>query len=507
LTEAGAFAQTPRDDPVEGVSNPSWTLLLSFFRLVGLFDHGQVWLGHSDYVWVMKGLAIVCFATTLAFLYLTVRTIAPPSISAVASAFAGTCLALIPPYLIWSQSGLENPLFGLLVAALLLVVSRASTRNRLLLPSTALLCGLIVLSAAATRPDGPILGGAYPVLALIQGRRHLRRVAVIWLLYGAMAMVPLGALLLWRHTAFGLWVPNTAIAKGQSAPTLGMLIHRAGAFGAALSLPICFLMLGLLAACLMSKRPDPQGAWALTGALTLLAFAAAGFTVLAPDWMAEFRFSTAAVVLSTGFVALASAWLLLHLEIRRTLQVAASATVMLVALTSTGVASGERVDRFLSNATISGCFVADRYGRLYNSYADQFGVGRDGNLLIPDIGGTLLTSRLRIVDLAGLTEPTIARYRSTGDMAGIRNYVLDELRPTFIAFHEPWSAGLEQDPRFLTDYRALGSPGDFVRRDAVPPTADLSRIDHAGRQIADQLGMEEGSLGDCGPLRVGGTPR
>jgi hypothetical protein len=505
LAEAGTFAPTSRDDPVEGVSNPAWTLLISLLRLVGLFDQGQVWLGRSDYVWVIRVIAIMCFVATLACFYATARTIASPDKSALASAFAGTCLALIPTYAIWSLSGLENPLFGLIAAALLLVVTRASAENRLLLPSTAVLCGFIVLAASATRPDGLILGGAYAILVLVQGRARPRQLSVAWLLYGATIVVPLGCVLLWRHAVFGLWVPNTAIAKGQSTPTLAMLVHQAGAVGAALTLPICFLMLGLLAACLLGKRPDSQTAWAIGSALTLLAFAAAGFAVLAPDWMSEFRFSTAVVVLSAGYIALASAWLL-RLEPRRTFRLVASAIAVVMTLMATGLVSTARVERFLSHPTISGCFVAERYGELFNWYADQLDVDGEGSLVIPDIGGTLLRSRLHVVDLAGLTEPTIARYRGAGDMAGIRDYVLEEIKPTFIAFHEPWSAGLEQDPRFLTEYRPLGSPGDFVRRDAVPATADLLRIGERGRQLVDRQGPRAGTLGDCGSLRVGDVP-
>ena len=58
---------------------------------------------------------------------------------------------------------------------------------------------------------------------------------------------------------------------------------------------------------------------------------------------------------------------------------------------------------------------------------------QDGTLLSVDGGGMSLTSRFRFVDLAGLAERRIARFWQHDDMPGIRDYIFDDVRPTFIS--------------------------------------------------------------------------
>ena len=100
------------------------------------------------------------------------------------------------------------------------------------------------------------------------------------------------------------------------------------------------------------------------------------------------------------------------------------------------------------------------------------------------MGGTLWVSRLRVYDLVGLTDRTIARTLERNPEA-FYDYIFDEAKPTFIHLHHYWTlqAGLDYDPRFRRDYiplfqvfepavrqRAGGIPltsGDFIRRDAI----------------------------------------
>jgi hypothetical protein len=74
-------------------------------------------------------------------------------------------------------------------------------------------------------------------------------------------------------------------------------------------------------------------------------------------------------------------------------------------------------------------------GYNFNGYADILGV-REGTLLAVDGGGTSLTSRLRYIDLSGLADRRIARFWQTDDMSGLRDYIFDDIHPTFIkVFH------------------------------------------------------------------------
>jgi hypothetical protein len=118
------------------------------------------------------------------------------------------------------------------------------------------------------------------------------------------------------------------------------------------------------------------------------------FTTAAVVLAIGFITLASAVVLAIGFITLASAVLLSRLWAAGPVWVAADAAVMVVTILLTVLVSTQRVDHFLSKATISGCYAAERYGELSNWYADKLGVGPDGSLLTRDIGGTLMTSRL-----------------------------------------------------------------------------------------------------------------
>jgi hypothetical protein len=102
-------------------------------------------------------------------------------------------------------------------------------------------------------------------------------------------------------------------------------------------------------------------------------------------------------------------------------------------------------------------------------------------VLLPDVGGMLLWSKLRVVDLAGLCDVTLARTLFR-DPEAARAYVFGERRPTFIHAADIWAkaASLEADPRFAADYvpifaydaaedppAAGHASGLFVRRDAL----------------------------------------
>ena len=104
------------------------------------------------------------------------------------------------------------------------------------------------------------------------------------------------------------------------------------------------------------------------------------------------------------------------------------------------------------------CDIAQNTGYLFNGYADILGV-RDGSLLAVGGGGTSLTSRLRFVDLSGLAEPRIAGLWQRNDMAGLRNYIFDEVKPTFIKIFSGWAErdqlDLIGDPRLEQDYVML----------------------------------------------------
>jgi hypothetical protein len=118
-------------------------------------------------------------------------------------------------------------------------------------------------------------------------------------------------------------------------------------------------------------------------------------------------------------------------------------------------------------------------------------------LLAPDLGGQLLDSRLRVYDLAGLCDRTIAGALSNaGGTPRLHDYILDEVRPTFVHISGSFVrlSGLHADPRFSRDYAPLHE--DWSRRNPVvrrgttvqaPWWGDYVRRDALGRTTLEDL--------------------
>ncbi|NEB76801.1 hypothetical protein G3I40_16460, partial [Streptomyces sp. SID14478] len=481
--------QQPGALPVEGYSNPAWLALLLVGRVLGLFDRGA-WFGVSDLALFPKALALGCVAGTLACVAGIARAVTPARAWAVVL-LTGGLLGAADSYVVWSFSGLENALYGLLAAALALVLVRGRDAAW-----AAWAAALVSLAAALTRPDGVVLAAAFPLTAFaLRGRGAVRDVLVNCALFGG----GYGAFLLLRHAVFGLWVPNTAVAKAQQPPELpewskvGELLGYAG-------WALVLVCAGAAGAVL--SRPGPArrvlGVLCVPLALTLLAYGA-----LAPDWMPLYRFATPVWVLGSTVAALALVvlWRGMRARLLLTGLTAAALTLSLAAQEVSSVA-------FRHEPTLSMCWVADRYGRTFNEYADRLGLRPDATVALPDLGGTLLTSRLRVVDLAGLTDRGIADAYAAGDKDALRHYVLAEVRPELLHVHAAWigRTGLTRARLAGAGYVPLyreGAGGDYVRAAAVP--GGQHRVDAVREWAKPRLdGMlhekhaEGGRLGDCG---------
>ncbi|HEX7745333.1 MAG TPA: hypothetical protein VF462_08755, partial [Micromonosporaceae bacterium] len=233
------------------------------------------------------------------------------------------------------------------------------------------------------------------------------------------------------------------------------------------------------------------------GLLACLLLAFAAFGVLERDWMGEYRFATPIWVTATALFAVCFVGLLTRIPLSRR----AVAVLVVVALASGLFAADTmrtRSDTFRSAPTTPMCWVVDRYGRLFNTYADRLGI-TEGTLALPDIGGVLLTTRLQVIDTAGLTDRTIARARGAKDLGAIGDYLFEEVKPTFIHLHGPWARGIGTDPRLDRDYVPIVT-GDYVRRAAVhdPSALALLQSQHLERGIPR-------SRNSCGATMVPGS--
>jgi hypothetical protein len=459
----------PGADPVEAYSNPAWLVLLVLGRLLGLFDRGA-WFGVPDYVAFPKLLALVLVAGVFASCYAVASALTRrPAVVTIA---AGLVTAAVPSFVIWTVSGLENALLACAVTGLAAVLVRAVVEDRLYAPRTALWCGLLAALAALTRPDGLVYVAALPLVGLLLLRRaDLTRAARAVALSVLVFAVPVGAYLAWRLATFGEYLPNTAIAKSQGLP---------GAAAAARPVELVSYVgwpAALLAVAAVGAVVARPGHRAFVAMLVPLALAVVAFGVLEPDWMGELRFATP--VWPLGALAGMSAAVLVAPVLSARARVLGALLAVGSALVS-GLALADSARAFRAAPTAPLCLVAENTGRAINAYADVVAV-RDAVLLAPDIGGAALVSGLRVVDVAGLADRRIAQFWRTDDMAGLRDHVFGDVRPTFLTLNPDWArlTGLLDDPRLTDDYVEIRTSAagvtDRVRRDVLRP-GDLEAL-------------------------------
>jgi hypothetical protein len=509
----GLVAQ-PGVPPVEGFSNPLWVLLLTPALVLRLFDP----------VLTPKALALALTAGSFFLLYRSLRELTG---SRLAAALPLALLAMDTSFVVWSVSGLENPLY----AFLLVLLFRRLVRERKDGPSPrrAVLAGAIAAGVALTRPDGLVFFILYPILTLFAGNRPGGRVLGRIAAYAAGFAAVFGGYLAFRILYFGDLVPNTFHAKG--APMRGILIALltfepaireliadllrsvAGSAGV-------LLAVALAAGCavLAIKR---RFRWLHGALLAFLVVSALPFLLLPYDWMGEYRFATPFHLFFFPWAVSVAASLREMIpgapERRR---LPAAVAVLLTVGWSLSVFIPRSI-LFAAAPTVPFAEVEEDFGRRYNHFADRLGI-RNGSILLPDIGGTLWASRLRVYDLAGLIDPTIARTREA-DHKAFYDYVFDTVKPTFIHTHHYWTllSGFDLDPRLQRDYLPLnqrierwvvdmagGVPlrsGDYVRREAAAGRADAIQairqelIDHYTRQGVHAASHPQGPV--PGPLR------
>ena len=495
ITSGAGPALQPGGPAVEGYSDPAWLAVLAVGRTLGLFDRGA-WAGVPDYVLFPKGVALLCCAGVFLAGYRVASAVCRrPALVAVA---AGIGLAVMPSFVIWSFSGLENSLLALAVSWLAAVLVRAVAVDRLLTMRTGVTCGLLAALAALTRPEGIVYAATCPVvIALFAGRRTLARSAATAGISVAAFAVPAGGYLLWRLATFHELLPNTALAKAQRTPEF-TVAHRAIDIIGYAGWPVVLIAAACVGAVIARPSSTRRAVVVLAVPMGLSVFA---YTVLARDWMGELRFATPVWPLAALATAIAVE-AVAHGTAARGRAVLAVCTAAACVLT--GTMWLQRIERFSHGPTVSLCAVADQ-ARRYDEYARIAGV-RDATILLPDIGGTALAGRLRVADLAGLADRDIARFWSARDMTGLRDHVFTRLRPTFIHVHGGWTTrtGLLTDPRASLDYTVLrqhsATSADLVRTNVIDGPVALARLRAAAQRAdAQRAELAAAPRRSCGP--------
>jgi len=410
----------PGMEPVEGYSNFLWVVVLAALDRLGMAS-----------VLGIKAVSACCVAAALVSLNTTCAALMSHAARAAVLVLTATCSSIV----VWTTSGLENPLTLLLASEIL----------RALFGKKGAYLGALIAALGMTRPEGVLLG----VLALVflRGRPLLAFLGVAFAIYAAF--------LVFRWATFGDLVPNTFYAKEASRIDPWTILFNAGdllnaPFGLGLA------MVAVLAAALRAEAPQraiPLAMMAVTGGI---------FALMPPDWMADHRFATA--FLPAAFVLTGVA-------------LSAMPRVLLALLVLSIALNAQRLIAFYDAPTLPVTQVRATV-TAFEQRARSLGI-EDASLLTPDIGAALLHSSLTIHDLAGLCDRVIATALRKPDKTVLHDYVFERLRPTFIHAHTVWAdyAAFETDPRFARDYVALNKT-DFVRRDALaraPGAAPLAR--------------------------------
>ncbi len=481
-------------------------------RLLGLFDHGS-WFGTADQVLFPKLLALVCGAGVVALVHTVSRELSPsPWRAAGRTVAVGVLAAAVPSYAIWMSSGLENPLLALAAVGIAAVLARAVLRGTLDAPGVAVTCGLLASLAALTRPDGLVYAAAYPVVALVLLRRGGFSAAVRATAWSLVAFaVPFGAHLAWRLATFGHWLPNTAVAKSQGLPDAAALarpgaapvgrgLADGGAGAGARSAPRCCGPVGVAEALLAAPGPARSSPSPPT-------------VVLAPDWMGQLAVRDAGVAArgarrrrDGGRSGAAGADRAGAGRGRGRLLAAARAW-------SPACPGWPRSEKFRDGADRPDVCDRPGHGRLAERVRRHPRDPRRARSRPRTSAGRRWPSRYQVIDIVGLASAPIARFWRAGDIAGLRDYLLTDVRPEFVEIHGNWSTntGLLADPRMAADYVPILMTGPqsgwFVRRDAVPDAARLDRVRAYARDVALPLRAFYGNAGrvGCGPIRAGAT--
>lgn len=186
---------------VEGYSNLLWVLLTAAVGSLGV-----------ELVTAARALGIACTVAMMLALAWRVRTAEPRHSVWLPTAFGLAFLALSAPVAVWAIGGLEQPLYGALLAGSIALTLRLLEGER---PNNrvgwlSLLLGLLCL----TRPDGPVFTAVTAIVLWLvprsDGARVARRtVAKVVLL----PVVLTTAQVAFRLLYYGEWVPNTALVK------------------------------------------------------------------------------------------------------------------------------------------------------------------------------------------------------------------------------------------------------------------------------------------------------
>lgn len=462
------FVSQPGMNPVEGFSNFTWVILLTPFFFLKIFDP----------IIIPKIISLILVLLSYLIIHKIFLQISTyPELGTFLTLFF---LSLNTSFVVWTVSGLENPLYIMLIVSILWkTISHDTWTNP---AKSAATIAILSSLCALTRPDGILYASIFPVFAFINflsDKTSRKKIYDSLFLYVGVFVLVFGSYMFFRYFYFGDILPNTYYAKG-GAVSLSIFDWLTKIRDLLISIGInkyffVIVFSTFIYFCISKNISKKLWVVIITLLISLLIY-----ILLPPDWMPEFRFATPFFALA--YISIYSLSELVYKKIRlnRITNGIIVTFLFLFALAST-YSFFQRSTDFAKKPTVPFTVVAELYAYRYNEYAKMLGIS-NGSILTPDVGGTLYYSNLKVYDLAGLTDKVIAR--NLGRNQIFYDYVFDTTKPTFIHTHEWWAyaSNFDSDPRFRQDYFAIYETidpwifertgesifsGDYVRKDAI----------------------------------------
>ena len=472
----------PGAEPVEGYSNLLWLLMMVPFFLLRVFD---------PFI-VPKIVAAVLVLLTFIFLSKAVRRYF--GIGHFGALIMLVLISSNTSFAVWVCSGLENALFVTLITFLFYYLARTTAGDESL-DRSAVVCAVVVVGISLTRPDGVVYAAMFPATVLLR-TIATKPVNLKPALEGvglnlAIFALCYGASVIFRYSYFGEWMPNTYYAKGGPSPALlapaltlqePFLTKFLNLIVSVVGTKARILVLGFIvvASTMWFAR---QKYWKPLVLLLIFTFISGFVLLIMPnDWMPEYRFATPFFPFFYALITILVVFVMRLLLGGGNRLIVAGLIVAVLSLAASAKIQAPRIRQFHEHPTVSFKGIAEAFADKFNNYADALQLDT-GSVLLPDLGGPLYYSRLRVYDLARLTDKVIARTLRK-DQAGFYDYVFDTIKPTFIHIHGNWTyaARFDDDPRFRQDYvpieeyedqwiksrtnRTMMS-GNYVRKDVI----------------------------------------
>lgn len=450
LAQGYGLVAQPGAQPVEGFSNPTWVFLFSGIELLGLDI-----LAASKIVSLILSIGVIIFSSFIS---------CKISQNILLSFISLLWIVLQPGLVIWFSSGLENPLYVLLILWLVWLTLKEPSNK------VSILAGLIAALIALTRPEGIVYAIGFLVLRPKSWKPYLLTFFLFF-----------GTFFIFRLIYFGYPLPNTFYMKAGGRFQLDQMIRQIyynfrllgnGILGR-VGFWVGIMPLLFLFALIIKKKLFEKVTITICFFSGLALFS---YLVLPADWMAELRFAspilTLCPIILAGLIAL-----LTNKEKPVLIRPIGSIVISIFLIwivTNYFTDYHPRIDKFAESPTVDLKSV-QASAVVYSELAKNLHLS-DFAVLQADVGGALWLNQYRVIDLGGLVDSTIARTLDQ-DQDAFHEYVFTEIKPEMIELHGKWAlrADLESSPDFESDYRAVYS------------SVDSSRLTEDGRPVINGL--------------------